>query len=182
MLVLVLCHHAPGGRNIVMVGDTCQTISRTSFRFCDLQNLFFQQRERERKAGGGAQCLTRVPDIDQLAVNFRSHHGILRAANAVVETLHMLFPGSVDTLAQERGAFDGTRPLLLPDFELHTLSRFVKAKMGTEMNASIDFGANQVVIVRSSAAKARLPAEFADCLVLAWVGVWAYKNMFICLC
>ena len=61
----------------------------------------------------------------------RSHHGILGAANAVVQTLHALFPGTVDKLTSERGAFDGTRPLLLPDAELHTLSRFVKAKMGT---------------------------------------------------
>ena len=39
--------------------------------------------------------------------------------------------------------------------------------MGTEQNAPIEFGANQVVIVRSAAAKAELPAEFRECRATA---------------
>ena len=59
-----------------------------------------------------------------------------------------------------------TESQLLPDRELHNLSRFVKAAMGTEKNAPIAFGANQAVIVRNGRAKADLPTEFRDCLVL----------------
>ena len=86
-----------------MAGDTAQAISRTSFRFEDLRTLFFEQRAREVQAAGeGEGELTAIPDICSLSLNFRSHEGILRAANAIVATLHRLFPGSVDVLDQER--------------------------------------------------------------------------------
>jgi hypothetical protein len=109
---------------------------------------------------------TQVPEVLQLSVNFRSHNGILRPANAVIETIIRLFPGWIDELGEERGAFDGSKPLLLPDKEVHMLSRFVKLTMGTQQSSPIAFGANQVVIVRTAEAKERLPAEFRECLVL----------------
>jgi hypothetical protein len=40
----------------------------------------------------------------QLEINFRSHDGILRPANAVVSTIVRLFPNSIDQLGEERGA------------------------------------------------------------------------------
>lgn len=95
-----------------------------------------------------------------------SHEGILGSANAVIAEINRIFPDAIDRLQAESGAFDGIRPQLLPDRELHNLSRFVKAAMGTEKNAPIAFGANQAVIVRNGRAKADLPIEFRDCLVL----------------
>lgn len=84
----------------------------------------------------------------------------------MIAEINRIFPDAIDRLQAESGAFDGIRPQLLPDRELHNLSRFVKAAMGTEKNAPIAFGANQAVIVRNGRAKADLPIEFRDCLVL----------------
>lgn len=98
---------------------------------------------------------TNVPDIMQLTTNFRTHDGVLRAASAVVSTIIRLFPGSIDILGDERGAFDGPVPLLLPDREAYMLSKFVKLTMGTEQNSPIAFGANQVV---------RKPADTIRCV------------------
>lgn len=46
------------------------------------------------------------------------------------------------------------------------LSKFVKQAAGTGHNLPIGFGANRVVLVRTAEAKARLPVEFRECLVL----------------
>jgi superfamily I DNA/RNA helicase len=152
--------------NLFFCGDTAQTISRVGFRFEDLKQYFHRKQNEEQKRGVRASAWTQVPEVLQLSTNFRSHDGVLRAANAVVSTIINLFPGAIDLLSEECGAFDGVAPLLLPDKERHMLSKFVKLTMGTEQNSSIAFGANQVVIVRTLEAKVQLPAEFQSCLVL----------------
>ena len=161
-----LCMLLSDKNALVMAGDTCQTISRSAFRFESLRALFFAKREQELKQRVPEQMLTVVPDVSQLSTNYRSHAGILGAANLVVKTIERLFPGSIDVLDEELGAFDGTKPLLLPDKDLHSLSKFVHARMGADKNAPISFGSNQAVIVRTSASKAQLPAEFRESLVL----------------
>ena len=77
-----------------------------------------------------------------------------------------LFPDSIDNLKEEKGAFNGPAPFLIGDTEMFQLSKFVKATMNMSATAPIEFGANQCVIVRNSEAKAKLPAEFRECLVL----------------
>ena len=149
---------------MVLAGDTAQTISRVGFRFQDLRSMFHDFAQAELEAGTPPKSRTVVPDVSQLRVNFRSHDGILCAANAVIGTLMDIFPEAVDRLQPEKGVFGGPKPQLIGDRETHMLSRFVRASMG--MSGPMDFGANVAIIVRSAAAKLTLPAEFREALVL----------------
>ena len=162
-LMMLLCENKNG---LVLCGDTAQTISRVGFRFEDLRSLFHAQHAADISNGVPEAKRTVVPAVASLRTNFRSHDGILRAANGVVSTIMELFPESIDPMKDERGAFDGQRPYLIGDTDMDTLMRFVKASMGADHSAPIEFGANQCVIVRNAAAKAKLPAAFRDALVL----------------
>ena len=126
--------------------------------------MFHDFAQAELEAGTPPKGRTVVPDVSQLRVNFRSHDGILCAANAVIGTLMDIFPEAVDRLQPEKGVFGGPKPQLIGDRETHMLSRFVRASMG--MSGPMDFGANVAIIVRSAAAKLTLPAEFREALVL----------------
>jgi hypothetical protein len=61
----------------------------------------------------------------------------------------------VDALPRERAFFDGQKPLLLPTLSETDLSILLS---GADRNAStVEFGAHQVILVRSTEAAARLP-------------------------
>jgi hypothetical protein len=154
------------GNSLFLCGDTAQTISRVGFRFQDLKNIFHDRQQAECKRGLANEKQTQIPEVLQLEINFRSHDGILRPANAVVSTIVRLFPNAIDQLSEERGAFDGEQIFLIPDLKMFMLSKFVKQSSGIGHNLPIGFGANRVVLVRTAVAKERLPIEFRECLVL----------------
>ena len=156
---------------VFLTGDTCQTIARgVGFRFDDITTMFFHLREAQAarlKAEGRTlaegDCV-QVPEVNKLSTNYRTHNGILGAASELVSLLLALFPASVDALAKDRGHFDGPRPLLLSRSTPDDLAILL---VGSDPSHSqIEFGAHQAVLVRSQASKERLPAAFANALVL----------------
>ena len=128
-------------------GDTAQTISRgVGFRFTDVRSLF-----------GGR------PKLQPLLVNYRTHAGVLSAANAIVALLMRLFPNTLDRLKDEQGHFLGPPPALLPETSPQSVAELMLPADDVGM---LEMGANQVVLVRSEAAKARLPLFLQSGLVL----------------
>ncbi|EOD22217.1 hypothetical protein EMIHUDRAFT_463681 [Emiliania huxleyi CCMP1516] len=129
------------------------TITRgVGFRFTDVRLLFDGR-----------------PKPAQLITNYRTHSGILTAANALVSLLTKLFPTTLDrlddkrALNDERGHFLGPPPALLPDTTPARVSEMMLA--GDELGLC-EMGANQVVIVRSASAKKKLPPLLQSGLVL----------------
>lgn len=49
----------------------------------------------------------------QLTRNYRSHGGIVRCAQTVVDIITHLWPYSIDMLQEEKGLIDGPKPLFL---------------------------------------------------------------------
>jgi hypothetical protein len=49
----------------------------------------------------------------QLAINHRSHAGIVNCAHSVIELITKFWPYSIDILAQEQDVVDGLKPLFL---------------------------------------------------------------------
>ena len=47
----------------------------------------------------------------QLAINYRSHGGIVNCAHSVVELITRFWPNSIDNLQPEKGVVDGLKPL-----------------------------------------------------------------------
>tara|TARA_B100000768_G_scaffold124073_1_gene114771 strand:+ start:103 stop:486 length:384 start_codon:yes stop_codon:yes gene_type:complete len=73
---------------VYLCGDTAQTISRgVGFRFADVRTLFHAHCERGEAA---------MPALCSLAINYRTHAGIVDCAAAVVELLTSLFPTTLD--------------------------------------------------------------------------------------
>ena len=140
---------------ILLCGDSAQTIARgVGFRFADIRTLFYDESQRRKVLGLSGPPLA-VPRINCLELNYRTHTGVLDAAAVCVACLRLLFPLTVDALPRERAFFDGQRPLLLPTLSETDLSILLS---GADRNAStVEFGAHQVILVRSTEAAARLP-------------------------
>lgn len=118
----------------------------------------------------------------QLAQNFRTHCGILRMAQSIIDLLYFFFPSSADKLNPETGLVYGEPPVLL--------------ETGNDKNAIVNifgenesihgnlhgFGAEQVIVVRDDATKQQivdivgkqaLVLTIVECKGLEFQ-VWAY--------
>jgi hypothetical protein len=49
----------------------------------------------------------------QLAVNYRSHGGIVNCAHSVIQLITQFWPYTIDHLAPEQGIVDGLKPIFL---------------------------------------------------------------------
>ncbi|MDP2437579.1 MAG: hypothetical protein Q8P67_17690, partial [archaeon] len=138
-------------------GDSCQTIARgINFRFSDLRHLFFCSENRSLKK-------RLFPEIKQLTVNYRSHTSLLHLGHSIVHVLESLFPNTIDKLQLDSGVRSGPKPLL---FHVSTPEELFFLIQGQNTSQDLQFGANQVIIVRSQRAKERLPSILNHSLVL----------------
>lgn len=153
---------------LFLTGDTCQTIARgVGFRFEELTTMFarlLQQQQQEETEKLRESERVKVPHLEKLTINYRTHNGILGCAARVVDILLDLFPNAVDKLEKDRGHFNGPKPQLLTET---TTDHLAVLLLGSDRTQSqIEFGAHQAVLVRSQAAKETLPEEFDGALVL----------------
>ena len=139
-----ICHNP---NNLFLAGDTAQSIAvGVDFRFTDVRQIFYNH-------FGGIE-----PKLLQLSHNYRSHAGVLRLAACVVELLYHFFSNSLDKLPPDLGLFSGPKPVIM---EVTSTADLVLMLEGAKRETSrIEFGAHQVVIVRSEEAKKSLPDEF----------------------
>ena len=98
--------------------------------------------------------------------NYRSHSGITNMAGVILRLLSFLFPGSFDKITEERAMYAGPKPVLLEsigesDLFLSLFGRPDKAQ-------GIEFGAEQVILVRDGRGKAAIQDLFLgeDALVM----------------
>jgi hypothetical protein len=61
------------------------------------------------------------PKYFQLAVNYRSHGGIVNCAHSVIELITHFWPHTIDDLAQERGIVDGLKPVFFHGWDSETV-------------------------------------------------------------
>ncbi|KAH7337934.1 hypothetical protein B0J17DRAFT_405653 [Rhizoctonia solani] len=145
---------------IFMAGDTAQTISAGSaFRFEDLKAFLWRLEEQDEAVRCGKRQAIH-PALFHLAVNYRSHGGIVDCASSVVQLISDLFPYSIDKLSRETGLIDGPKPLFFSGWD-HNVVRFEQFLQG-EADTRIDFGASQVILVRNEAARAALRAQVGE--------------------
>ncbi|CAE6448000.1 unnamed protein product [Rhizoctonia solani] len=145
---------------ILMAGDTAQTISAgSSFRFEDLK-AFSWRLEDQDEAVRAKKRKPIHPTLFHLSVNYRSHGGIVDCASALVELVSALFPNSIDVLKRETGLIEGPLPTFFSGWESSSIpiDRFLR----NQDNVKVDFGANQVILVRNDAARDALRAQVGD--------------------
>ncbi|KAB5592704.1 TPR and ankyrin repeat-containing protein 1 [Ceratobasidium theobromae] len=145
---------------IFMAGDTAQTISAGSaFRFEDLKAFMWRLEEQDEAVRCGKRSAIH-PALFHLAVNYRSHGGIVDCASSVVQLISDLFPYSIDKLSKETGLIDGPKPIFFSGWDRGVV-RFEQFLRG-EADTKIDFGASQVILVRHEAARSALRAQVGE--------------------
>ncbi|KAG9101942.1 hypothetical protein FS749_001473 [Ceratobasidium sp. UAMH 11750] len=145
---------------IFMAGDTAQTISAgSSFRFEDLSAFLWRLEEQDEAVRCGKRGAIH-PTLFHLAVNYRSHGGIVDCASSVVQLISDLFPYSIDKLSKETGLIDGPKPIFFSGWDRGVV-RFEQFLRG-ETDTKIDFGASQVILVRNEAAREALREQVGE--------------------
>ena len=145
---------------LFLTGDTAQGIMRgVSFRFKDIRSLFYHASQANPGYGK-----INVPDMQDLRENYRSHTGILELANGVVVLMEHFFPESFDILPKDQGIFPGPKPSLLMVTEYDELALMLRGNR--RRSSPIEFGARQVILVRSDEVINEMPEELTVGLVM----------------
>ncbi|KAI0716097.1 hypothetical protein C8T65DRAFT_606293 [Cerioporus squamosus] len=155
LILRTLCRNPHG---MFWAGDTAQTISvGSAFRFNDLKSFLYRYEE----AKAGPQAETRAqPESFHLAVNYRSHAGIVNCAHSVIQLITEFWPHAIDALGQETGMIDGLKPVFFSGWDQNTV-RYEQFLFG-ESGSHIEFGAEQCILVRDDAARDKLRAQVGD--------------------
>ncbi|SJL05193.1 uncharacterized protein ARMOST_08560 [Armillaria ostoyae] len=154
MVLRALCSNPDG---LFWAGDTAQTISvGSSFHFNALKafqwNIEDQYRRKHRL---GAH---QPPEMFQLAVNYRSHAGIVDCAHSIIDLITMFWEDSIDRLSPEMGIVDGVKPVFFNNEDHTQLKRFIFGDRGKP----IEFGAQQCIIVRNETAREKLRQQVGE--------------------
>ncbi|XP_027077644.2 uncharacterized protein [Coffea arabica] len=140
----------------VFSGDTAQTIARgIDFRFEDIRSLFYNEfvmesmheRNPERKEKG------HLSEIFNLYQNFRTHAGVLRLAQCVIDLLCHFFAQSVDILKPETSLIYGEAPVLLEPGSEENAIVTIFGNNASTAGKIVGFGAEQVILVRDDSAR-----------------------------
>eukprot|EP01038_Epipyxis_sp_PR26KG_P006991 gene6991-9554_t len=158
------------------------------FRFESLKDIFFHEYLSDLVDETAKADL--VPVLKQLTQNFRTHNHVLFLARSVIELIEKFFPNMIDKLDPESSLEHGPKPIFLDS------NSDVIAELFTSNNAEakiVEFGAEQVILVRDDEAKNRIKAtignnalvltvfeckgmEFDDCLIVDFFADSPCKN------
>ncbi|CAK7326909.1 unnamed protein product [Dovyalis caffra] len=140
----------------VFSGDTAQTIARgIDFRFEDIRSLFYNEfvlgsriEGNERRSEKG-----QISKIFHLSQNFRTHAGVLKLAQSVIDLLYRFFPSFIDILSHETSLIFGEAPILLESGNDENAIVTIFGNSGNEGSNFVGFGAEQVILVRDDIAR-----------------------------
>ncbi|CAA7264670.1 unnamed protein product [Cyclocybe aegerita] len=144
-------------------GDTAQTISvGSSFRFNDLKAFMFRLEERREGSlfSSGSSFAQEAPHMFHLAVNYRSHGGIVQCAHSVIELITEFWPHAIDVLSREKGVVEGSKPVFFSGWDSETV-RYEQFLFGESGNP-IEFGAQQCILVRNESARQELRTQVGE--------------------
>ncbi|CAD8097528.1 unnamed protein product [Paramecium primaurelia] len=140
-------------------GDNAQNIAKgISQKFCEIQNCLLLYRNNKKK-------IHRNLKIFDLSINFRSHNKILQLANSVIRMIEILFPQKIDKLKKETSNLQGPKPILIKSDNVKQLLNNLCDFFSNDKN-TVEFGCNQVIIVKDQESKTRLPIELQNILCL----------------
>ncbi|KAG2160214.1 uncharacterized protein EDB93DRAFT_1324636 [Suillus bovinus] len=152
-----LCRNPDG---LFWAGDTAQTISAgSSFRFDDLKAFLYRVEQQNTTVNSAGACLHQ-PMMFQLAINYRSHGGIVNCAHSVIELITKFWPNTIDNLRPEQGVVDGLKPVFFTGWDKDTV-RYEQFLFGAS-GSHIEFGAQQCILVRDEAARQKLREQVGE--------------------
>ncbi|KAK3222752.1 hypothetical protein Dsin_009777 [Dipteronia sinensis] len=149
-----ICRNVDDG--FVFSGDTAQTIARgIDFRFQDIRALFYNKFVFESSGNGfvGRERKGKILDVLSLSQNFRTHAGVLKLAQSIIELLYRFFPHSIDVLKPEISLIYGEPPVLLESENNEDAIIKLFGNRGNFGGNIVGFGAQQVILVRDDCAR-----------------------------
>ncbi|KAI9453671.1 hypothetical protein BJY52DRAFT_1153029, partial [Lactarius psammicola] len=148
-LIVSLCRNPDG---FLWAGDTAQTIAiGSTFSFKELGAFVYRYQKSIRAVHGTPSH----PKGFQLLVNYRSHGGIVKCANAIIQLLQR-FPGAIDDLQPEAGVAGRAMPVFFHSECLPSRERdFFLLSTGRPSM----LGSKQCIIVRDEAARQKLRTD-----------------------
>ena len=152
------------GRAFHFAGDTAQTISQDShFRFEDIKAMFYDH--FAAAAHSTAQRGLAQPHLFTLPKNYRSHQGILGLAALVMDMLWNGYPDMVDKLPPEIGQNQGPLPVFFLGCDPGMLMPH-EERSTDGSKYTLEFGAEQAILVRDQHTKALLQAKVKDAALI----------------
>ncbi|KAG2108067.1 P-loop containing nucleoside triphosphate hydrolase protein [Suillus discolor] len=94
--------------------------AESSFRFSDLKAFLYRVEQQNISVNSAGAC-PRQPAMFQLAINYRSHGGIINCASSVVELITKFWPNTIDNLRPEKEVVDGPKPVFFTDWDKDTV-------------------------------------------------------------
>ncbi|XVF85502.1 hypothetical protein PTKIN_Ptkin17bG0122800 [Pterospermum kingtungense] len=149
-----ICKNVSEG--FVFCGDTAQTIARgIDFRFEDIRSLFYTEFVLESKSAtnDGKMEKGQISKCFQLSQNFRTHDGVLRLAQSVIDLLYHFFRSFVDILSPETSLIYGEAPIWLESENEDDAVVRIFGNNSSGGGHMVGFGAEQVILVRDDPAK-----------------------------
>ena len=148
-----ICKNVDEG--FVFSGDTAQTIARgIDFRFQDIRSLFYNEFVMESSDEcDGTKEKGQISEIFHLSQNFRTHAGVLKLSQSIIDLLYRYFPQSIDVLSPETSEVYGEAPVLL---EPGKDENAIITMFGNHQNiggSMVGFGAEQVILVRDDCSR-----------------------------
>ncbi|KAI4357246.1 hypothetical protein L6164_001207 [Bauhinia variegata] len=140
----------------VFSGDTAQTIARgIDFRFQDIRSLFYKKFVLESKSSihNERKEKGQISDILLLSQNFRTHDGVLKLSQSILELLFCFFPHSIDVLKPETSLIYGEAPVVLESGNCEDAIVTIFGNSGNMGGKIVGFGAEQVILVRDDCAR-----------------------------
>ncbi|CAK9141766.1 unnamed protein product [Ilex paraguariensis] len=154
-----ICRNIEEG--FVFSGDTAQTIARgIDFRFEDIRSLFYNDFILQSESDGSARRKEKglVSEIFNLRQNFRTHAGVLKLAQSVIDLLCHFFQNSIDILKPETSLIYGEAPVLLEPGNEENAIVTIFGNCGNADGKIVGFGAEQVILVRDDSARVEISA------------------------
>ncbi|KAI3778679.1 hypothetical protein L2E82_08062 [Cichorium intybus] len=147
-----ICKNADEG--FTFAGDTAQNIARgIDFRLEDIRSLLYTQSLGTKTTG--KQEEVNVLEIFHLKQNSRTHAGVLKFAQSVIDILYFYFADSIDILEPESALIYGEAPVLLKSNNDKKAIVKIFGGIGTS-GEIVGFGADQVILVRDNDAKTEI--------------------------
>ncbi|KAK0573842.1 hypothetical protein LWI29_014378 [Acer saccharum] len=155
-----ICNNVDEG--FVFSGDTAQTIARgIDFRFQDIRALFYKKFVSDSCSNGDVTRALKgqLSNVLSLSQNFRTHAGVLKLAQSIIELLVRFFPQSIDILKPETSLIYGEPPVLLESENKEDAIIKIFGNSGNFGGNMVGFGAQQVILVRDNCARKEISTQ-----------------------
>jgi hypothetical protein len=93
--------------------------------------LIYLQHLRPERTTQKRRSSVEEPRTFQLAINYRSHGGIVTCAHSIIELITKFWPYAIDILAREQGIVDGHKPVFFSGWD-HDTVRYEQFLFGTK--------------------------------------------------